>query len=521
MSLELIRESIKVNQVIGEETTQTVFENDIIVPDVKPDAARILLIDGDVIVRNAEAAQDKVSINGAIGYKILYVSDDETQSIKSINAAANINYELDMPNVRSGMKCGVKCDIEHIDYSILNGRKINTKAIVKIAGKATNDIEQFIVNDFKGLDDIQVLRENININSYLGDNESSFTLRESMEVPAGKPAIRELLRNDIKITGKDYKITDNKVIAKGELNVSTLYIGDDETQSIQFMEHEIPFTQFIDLPGIDENGSCELNYRFTDSHFEPQEDNDGELRYINGEVTLNIAAIGYAKKALEVVADAYSPGARITLDKEPFRLEEIAAESKSQIILKDTVVIEGDNPEITEVFNVLCKPSISDLRILDNKVILEGVAEDSILYLSNNAEQPICSYNQEVLFNHGIDIKGIKPDMKCEVDLDVEHCNYSMVSSNEVEVRLVLGVTIKVINQYMLPMIVKAAELLLDEKRLAALPSMIIYFSQPGDTLWKIAKKYFKTVDDIKKVNKIPDNEVITPGQQILIPGRI
>jgi len=48
MSLELVRESTKVNYVVGEELAQTIVEHDIIVPDVNPDVARILLIDGEI-----------------------------------------------------------------------------------------------------------------------------------------------------------------------------------------------------------------------------------------------------------------------------------------------------------------------------------------------------------------------------------------------------------------------------------------------------------------------------------------
>ena len=112
--------------------------------------------------------------------------------------------------------------------------------------------------DIKDMDDVQILKENIKMNSYIGENTTNCSIKESLEVPAGKPSIREILRNDIKISGKDYKITDNKIAAKGELNISTLYIGDNEEQGIQFMEHEIPFTEFIDLPGINEDSICEL-----------------------------------------------------------------------------------------------------------------------------------------------------------------------------------------------------------------------------------------------------------------------
>jgi spore coat assembly protein SafA len=40
---------------------------------------------------------------------------------------------------------------------------------------------------------------------------------------------------------------------------------------------------------------------------------------------------------------------------------------------------------------------------------------------------------------------------------------------------------------------------------------------QKGDSLWKIAKKYRTTVDNIAAVNEIEDPDLIYPGQKLLI----
>ena len=47
---------------------------------------------------------------------------------------------------------------------------------------------------------------------------------------------------------------------------------------------------------------------------------------------------------------------------------------------------------------------------------------------------------------------------------------------------------------------------------------MVIYFVKPGDTLWKIAKKFRSTIEDIARVNNIEDIDKIYPGQQLYIP---
>ena len=47
---------------------------------------------------------------------------------------------------------------------------------------------------------------------------------------------------------------------------------------------------------------------------------------------------------------------------------------------------------------------------------------------------------------------------------------------------------------------------------------MTIYFVKPGDSLWKIAKKFRTTVENIAGVNGIEKIDKINIGQQLFIP---
>ena len=51
--------------------------------------------------------------------------------------------------------------------------------------------------------------------------------------------------------------------------------------------------------------------------------------------------------------------------------------------------------------------------------------------------------------------------------------------------------------------------------------SLVIYFVQNGDTLWKIAKKFRSTVDQIAKINNIEDENKIDVGQKLYIPKAV
>ena len=48
--------------------------------------------------------------------------------------------------------------------------------------------------------------------------------------------------------------------------------------------------------------------------------------------------------------------------------------------------------------------------------------------------------------------------------------------------------------------------------------SVIIYVVKPGDTLWKIAKRFGSTVNDIVRVNGIEKPDKLNVGEKIYIP---
>ena len=55
-----------------------------------------------------------------------------------------------------------------------------------------------------------------------------------------------------------------------------------------------------------------------------------------------------------------------------------------------------------------------------------------------------------------------------------------------------------------------------DITRLMNIPGMTGYIVQTGDTLWNIAEEYSKTIDMIKEMNSLGEEDVM-PGDKLLL----
>jgi hypothetical protein len=191
MALELIRDLIKIDQVIGEEMTQAVVEGDVVVPDSKPDVDRIVSMNGWVVITDREAVEDKVIVDGVVNVKALYISYEGEQALHHLEGSFGFTQQIDLPGASGRMDAEVKADIEHLDFDMINSRKLNVKCVLNLTGKVSEKSEVDVIRDIKGVGDVQVLRDHLELSDTAGEGISRVTVRQEFEIPADGPPLRK------------------------------------------------------------------------------------------------------------------------------------------------------------------------------------------------------------------------------------------------------------------------------------------------------------------------------------------
>src|SRR5471030_765477 len=85
MAIELVKENIEYEQLLGENTADNVIKAEYVIPDTLPDVREILVLDANPNITSIEVMQDKVYIEGQILYNILYLSKEERNEVFSVN----------------------------------------------------------------------------------------------------------------------------------------------------------------------------------------------------------------------------------------------------------------------------------------------------------------------------------------------------------------------------------------------------------------------------------------------------
>lgn len=517
MPVELIKNPLKVCKIIGENVYSTVVEEDINVPDVSPDVYKILVPTATVLVKDCEVLSDKVLVNGQILINILYEADMEGKPINSMDVPINLSQAIEMPGIKTKMREFINADVQHVECSITNSRKLNVRVIMDIGCRVEELFDLELASDIRGLSDIQILREPCKIKQVVSYNKDQYNIREQLEVSPEKPAIQKILKTDLKALLKEDKIIDGKVELSGVLGINVLYTASDEQNSINFVEFEVPFSQYIEAPAAERDMDCVTEVNPGQFYVEAVENEEGVKKLLTVEAVINVNTKIYKYTEEEVVVDAYSPSNVIEIGKDMVKMNEFIGKGRSNTIIKESISIGHGDPEIEQICYVNAIPVINETRILDDKVMVEGVLETDAIYMSSFSGEPMCSMNQQIPFRHFVDIPGLKLGMQCICKCSVDSLTFLPMNSQMIELRVVLGVSADAYKQTDKRLVDKIDEIegiTIDQSRI---PAVTIYLVQKGDTLWSIAKRYNTTVDALVKLNDIENPSKVATGMQIMI----
>ena len=516
MSMDLLKEYIKLNKLMLGTESQAVFESDIIVPDIKPDISEILLVDADTAVDSVENFRDKLNVNFTINYKILYRSKAGDTPVTPINYSVKFSSAVNVDSLEADANLMVYCDVEHIDFSLLNDRKVNTKCIVKFVISATSMKDLGLVSDITGNDTIQVKKQDYSVSNCVDTVYEKCTISELISIPGIKSSIAEILRSDTALLGKSAKIVDGNLIVKGELAVTTMYIAADEAKSIQYMENTIPFSLTSEVY-VTDNINLETSTSLEYFRMNVTEDSDGEMRCLAIDADICVNASFYENQTIAILDDAYCLDSDLKISRETFQTSSFLGDVQNQFVLKEIVKKSDYAPDISEVINVSCKCGTPDSRVENGRIVLESYIKCTFIYLSND-DCPVASFNTEIPYKYIFDKKDIPENASLSIKADVEHINFSLVSQDEVEVRIVICASANITMINNISVISKLAETELSADNVSSRPSVVIYYVKPDDSLWAVAKKYLTTCDILKAFNDLDDKSVLTPGMKLVIP---
>ena len=314
MAIETAKDSLCVNHVISQKTNNFIIEVDVIVPDIKPDIINAVSTSGTVCIYKKEILNGRVKVDGKIDTYIMYLADTEDGYIRSLNTNLEFSQSFNIPEAQEGMDLSLDLNVRSIDCRVLNGRKINLRAIVdaNIVISANENVD--FIKQVDNVGDVQVLNKTFNVNSLVGSGETKTYAKDTIKLNE-TDNLAEIMKCNFRILNKDVKISYNKVLVKSDLEAKILYLTDDNR--INSVETIIPIMGFIDVQDINEENMCDVKYEICNVVIEPKSVEEHAI-YI--EVEIKIHGEAYQNKELNIIQDLYSPSVELNFTQNKSKL---------------------------------------------------------------------------------------------------------------------------------------------------------------------------------------------------------
>ena len=504
MNIETTKESVCINQLLGQKTENKVIEGDMIVPDIKQDVLNIIQTTGNICIYKKEVMDDQIKIDGTLQVYVIYSADDVENRIRSLSTSIDFSEIIKMPQAKNGMSLILNSRIINVDSKILNGRKISIRGNVAFTLKLYSNEEISIVKDIQGVDNMQKLSHEVEVNSLIGSGITKSFAKETIMIEQ-TDNLAEVLDVEIQVINKDIKLSFNKVLVKADTYIKIIYLTDDGR--ICSCETVIPTMGFVDMQNVNDNNYCETYYEIKNILIKQNGEDDHS---IYAEVEFEISCLAFEKKIITIIEDIYSPTNTVSFVQNDIRLVGNKSSETDLYTIRESV----SAPEIMngKICSTKVKPSITAKEVLQNHVRYTGEVQINILYTNDDMLN-----TKEIILPLSFLANIQDVSEKTEIDTELEVHSKDVIINSDGTLDLKIDIDF-IINESSLKDISVIDEISVDEKTKLSNYSVVIYFTKQGDTLWKIAKRFGSTMDEIARANEIENLDSLQIGKQLYIP---
>ena len=497
---------------MGQESSQILLEGDMIVPDSKPDLQELLRCEGKMRLKESRISDDRLSFSGEMEVCVLYRAKNGEKPLYAMKVLLPVEDFLHMEGLRKGMDVSLTAETEHLDCRIINDRKIGVKAVLRMDAAAAEKKTAMPLTRLQG-DGVETLTEQLRMERETVTGKDRFTVKEEVTIPPSRPEIGEILAENISLTEQEIRPMEGKAMVRGNLCIRLLYA--DEEGNLGSLAEKIPFSGYLEDDGITAKTDLTGQLMVGNCKLTPAVDEDGETRLLAADVTVEAALQGRETAEVSVLSDAYGPCGTLSLKKEKIAYPVTVAEGKNQFAIQERIRLEEGEEPMLRAEMVWGDVKLSEGRSLADAVEAEGVLTVDLLYHCADDGTPVALLNRGIPFTQTMELKGVSPADEADITLRLEDVDFQMLSETEGELRANLTMEAAVRRREEAELVTEALWHEAEEGDNGA--GAVIYVVQKGDSLWKIAKKYRTTVDNIAAVNELEHPELIYPGQKLLI----
>lgn len=527
--MELTTRNIHTYGVLCRSDMQITLEDDVNVPDTKPDIDQLIKTRGEIQITSATPADGKVNLRGTLNFSLLYITTEDIRPVQCMRGQIPIEESINMDNLSPDRDVACHFDLEDCQANLINSRKLNLRALISFhccqeeecelaAGTdiVSEEASRAEMEQLSSPDGLHKRFAQFSLTQLANRKQDIFRLKDEIPLPKGKPNIDTILYSEITPQNMQNRIADNGIRFTGDLLVFLLYIPENEERRLEYLETEIPFDEIVSCDYCNPDMISDVEYLDSHKELQLQTDEDGENRILDLEWTLKLKIKFYQDETFDYLEDAYSTACTLQLTQQEIQTNRLLLKSQSIVRVSDHIHINQDNDTMLQICNTTGTVQMDEQEIIENGISIEGAVELDTLYLTDNDARPLAVAKGTIPFTHTIEIPGISPEDDYELQSNISQISVMMLDGQELEAKVVLTLCVLVFTHQNEQIITQIREQPLDIEHIQAMPGLVGYIAEEDGSLWNIAKEYNTTVESIMLLNEL-ETDHVSSGDHLLL----
>lgn len=505
MELDFNYRNLKINRKVYEQNYEFILNQDVIVPDIKPDILEVLHKNASISIERNELNESMLKINGISNVEFIYMADNENNDVRGLSTEIELNQSIELPCRYDNMIPNVKGRIKSLDCKIVNERKILVTVciICNVCIELNEEINY--IGGCNSNNDIQILNNEMDISSLICSEMQNISVNEDIIIDNDN--VCELLESSVKIINQEHKLSYNKILVKSDARINLVFSTNEN--DIFTKQVLLPLTGFIDMQGINDNSILEIDYSILNKSIKFCCDGDTKKVAVNMEVSVFVK--NFENSRISIIEDMYSLTRGIDFEKNIIDADRIMSSKVITHCVNENILLEDINCNVYDVDISIIR---SESKQVNDKLHIEGDMKIELMCKNSNK---IFMKTYEMPFSHVHEDSTIKNGKSYDVEVDVQNVNYQLNNNSiDLNVYMCFKITIKTVSNLNIITNIKETEV-----SNCANDSITIYYVKTGDSLWSIAKKFATTIEEIAKYNDINIDDILLPDIQLFIPKKV
>ncbi len=511
MEYQLARETCPQLETIFEGSREQPVDIELNLPDYCPDIEKILKCRICPCVTAKSLNGDRLEVEGSALLSLYYL-DAKKQAIRLCEHSVPFSVSFTVKNYSESCICTVRTKTEYLNCRAVSPRRADIHGAFSVIAAVKCSADTEYSGGIQG-DDIEQRSKSITVSRLCGLGQQQFSLTEVLDIGQGKGSPQSILRSDLTVTHDNGKAMNGKLMLSGEARLRLLYVTDLETGAQDTMTFSIPFTQVLDAAGMTEStmNRVSLEVMNYDTALKSEFDENSTLVTFDARLSASVTAM--EDRTVTLTEDAYSTEYDLELEEKTYRFTHTAAMINEDITAKEE--ISTGDAVITRVIDLWCEGVSTVCGFEDNSLKVRGKLE--LCLLAQDEEETPFYLERSMDFTAAPQVPEGLCEPTAEIDTSITGLTFRITGDNAIDVRADMklcgtvteNLTVKGISGVSAP----------DDRcrlkdRSAALT---LYYADPGEKLWDIARAYCTSVDAIRSENELAD-DVVTDRGMLLIP---